>query len=165
MAKCKACGAVLKRIEYQSGAADEAHTVIDRLRKTGQKRRASQAQPGDADDDADGQRRVKAKNPLTQSNIPDLKANKRVREASHERSKSRLMERESVIDSRENDDLNNREANLMKREADLKRSEIKPSYRKSAVDSREAALDRREASVVTTRARPHFGRDCAGYWY
>ncbi|KAM3510509.1 hypothetical protein MY11210_005859 [Beauveria gryllotalpidicola] len=122
-----------------------------RLRKTGQKRRASQAQPGDADDDNDGQRRVKPKTPLTQSNIPDLDANKKVREASHERSKSRLMERESVIDSREND-LNNREANLMKREADLERSETELTYRKSAVDSREAALDRREASVVQREA-------------
>ncbi|KAM3559675.1 hypothetical protein MY1884_003320 [Beauveria asiatica] len=118
-----------------------------RSKITGQKRRASQSQSGDADDE-DGQRRVKSKTSLTQSNLLDSETRKRVREAANE---SRLMERESANGSSEAE-LTNREANLIQREADLERNEIELTCRKSAFDSREAALDSREASVVQREA-------------
>ncbi|KAM3447187.1 hypothetical protein MY3296_008960 [Beauveria thailandica] len=69
-----------------------------RSETTGQKRRASQSQPGDADDEDDGQRRVKSKTSPTQSNLVDGETRKRVREAANE---SRLMERESANGSSE----------------------------------------------------------------
>ncbi|KAM3426457.1 hypothetical protein NHJ13734_009449 [Beauveria thailandica] len=69
-----------------------------RSETTGQKRRASQSQPGDADDEDDGQRRVKSKTSPTQSNLLDGETRKRVREAANE---SRLMERESANGSSE----------------------------------------------------------------
>ncbi|KAM3429623.1 hypothetical protein MY4824_008145 [Beauveria thailandica] len=59
---------------------------------------ASQSQPGDADDEDDGQRRVKSKTSPTQSNLLDGETRKRMREAANE---SRLTERESANGSSE----------------------------------------------------------------
>ncbi|KAM3504057.1 hypothetical protein MY10362_003806 [Beauveria mimosiformis] len=137
----------LARFQLERGPCIPLPKPQMRSRMTGQKRRASESQSEDADDN-DGQRRVKSKTSLTQSNILDSETKKRVREAANE---SRLMERKSADGSREAE-LINREANVIQREADLETNEIELACRKSAVDSREAALDSREAALDSREA-------------
>ncbi|KAM0666937.1 hypothetical protein ACQRIU_004792 [Beauveria bassiana] len=119
---------------------------------TGLKRRASQTQPGDADDDDDddddGQRRVKFKTSLSQSDMLDSEIKRKVREAANE---SRRMELKNANGNRE-EDLINREAALMQREADLEKKEIELTCLTSDVESREVALEIREASAVQREA-------------
>ncbi|KAK8141225.1 hypothetical protein G3M48_000522 [Beauveria asiatica] len=88
----------LARFQLEGGPCIPLPKPRLRLEITGQKRRASQSQPGDADDEDDGQRRVKSKTSPTQSNLLDGETRKRVREAANE---SRLMERESANGSSE----------------------------------------------------------------
>ncbi|OAA49113.1 Neuroblast differentiation-associated protein [Beauveria brongniartii RCEF 3172] len=111
-----------------------------RSRMTGQKRRASDSQSGDADDEDDVQRRVKSKTSLTQSSILDSETKKRVREAANE---SRLMERKSANGSSEAA-LDSREASVVQREADLERT---LSTRQTASDSRSANLGHSETAI------------------